>query len=272
MAKENEIPLEILVATMNRNSFEFLHAMFQHNTINDCKVLVINQTTKDCLLESNNSNIRVINSFEKGLSRSRNLAIRNAKEHICLLADDDVIFEKGFAETVLKAFRQNKDATLITFKALNFEREAYRNYESKPYKYNLKSAKGVISIEIAFNCNKLHEKNIFFNERFGLGSEFTTGEEYLFLRKVIERGSNAYFYNAFIVSHDKHNSGKELGSERITYSRAALNYKIYKQLAYFWLFKYLYFLVKEKYIKLEQVLHLFKIGLKGIKDFKKITS
>ena len=51
MAKENEFPLEILVSTMNRNSLEFLQAMFQHNAINYCKVLVINQTTKDCLLE-----------------------------------------------------------------------------------------------------------------------------------------------------------------------------------------------------------------------------
>ena len=41
-------------------------------------------------------NIRVINSFEIGLSKSRNLAIKNALGDICIIADDDIEYVEDF--------------------------------------------------------------------------------------------------------------------------------------------------------------------------------
>ena len=75
--------------------------MFANNTLEDYRILIINQTTKDNLLESELTNVRVINSFEKGLSKSRNLAIRNAMGDICLIADDDITYKKGFKKDII---------------------------------------------------------------------------------------------------------------------------------------------------------------------------
>ena len=259
--------LEVLISTMNRNSLEFLDAMFIHNDRSEFKILIINQTREDCILESDQFNIRVINSFEKGLSRSRNLALENAISTIVLISDDDVVYENGFHNTILKAFNEKPDACLINFKAKNFEEKPYRSYPNSDLKHNSKTIKGVISWEIALNLNNLKKLNIKFDERFGLGSEFETAEEYLFAREVIVKNGMSYFYNAFIVSHPNFNSGMDLGNDKIVYARAALNYKLYGFWAYFWIPKYLLFLIRHRYIKLNELAKKCNVSFKAINDY-----
>lgn len=264
----SNIELEILVATMNRNNLSFLDDMFVNNNISKLHILIINQTTSDCLLQSDYDNIRVINSFEKGLSRSRNLAIKNAIGDICLIADDDVVYLKDFDKKIIKGFYGNFDMGLIVFKALDFNGNDYRKYPPFNKQLYINSVKGVISIEIALNRKVLNKNNIFFDERFGLGGQFETGEEYLFSRLTIKNGFKVLFNNNAIVSHDSYNSGKDLGSDKIVYARAALNYCIHKNLVYIWMLKYISFLLKNKYIVPNQIMSKTKIAFNGIRDFK----
>lgn len=259
--------LEVLISTMNRNSLDFLDAMFVHNESSKFQILIINQTHEGCILNSNQPHIRVINSFEKGLSRSRNLALKNASAPIVLIADDDVVYEMDFHNTILKAFKENPEANLITFKAKNFEGKPYRQYPKDTINYTLKSIKGVISWEIAFNLNSIKALDITFDERFGLGSEFETAEEYLFAREVLTKGGHSYFYNTFIVSHPNFNSGMDLGSDKIVYARTALNYKLYGFITYFWIPRYLLFLLSHRYIKFNELLKKCRISFKAINDY-----
>jgi len=71
--------IEILIATMNRSNFEFLQSMFLFSGFYNFNILIVNQTTKDTILKSDLDTIKVINVFEKGLSKNRNLALQNAK-------------------------------------------------------------------------------------------------------------------------------------------------------------------------------------------------
>lgn len=262
---DRHIRLEVLIATMNRNSLDFLTEMFQYNDISKCHILIINQTTKEYILNSSQSNIRVVNSFEKGLSNSRNLALQNTNAKYALIADDDVVFEKDFQNIILEAFDTYSQATLITFKAKDFNGNTYRNYLPNSQRHNLKSIKGVISWEIAINITKLQSK---FDTLFGLGAEFETSEEYLFARDIVLKQQEAYFYNMFIVGHPVFNSGKDLGSNKIVYARAALNYKLYGNKVYAWIFKYLFFLVRNKYIHFKEISSKFKIAIHGIQKYK----
>jgi len=268
ITEKTVIPLEILVATMNRSSLDFLDDMFKNVDISECHILIVNQTTHQVLLKSLKQNIRIINSFEKGLSKSRNLALQNAKGEIVLISDDDVIFEYDFLNIILKAFHKKPDAALITFIAKNFEGMLYRNYQSYSHLHTLSSIKCVISWEIAFRLENIQRLNIIFDENFGLGGQFTTAEEYLFVRDVLIHGKTCWFENAAIVSHPVFNSGQEAESDRIIYARAALHYKFYKQLAYLWLIKYLFFLVRHKYIQISDFKHKWSLGIKGIKDYQ----
>ena len=64
------------------------------------------------------NNVYWIDTLDRGLSKSRNLAIKNAIGDICLIADDDVVLEKDFHESILSSYESLSDADLISFKTL----------------------------------------------------------------------------------------------------------------------------------------------------------
>ena len=71
---------------MNQNNIEFLKNM---NIKND--IVVINQTNYNQMriIKNETQKIKFISVNEKGLSKSRNMAIENSRADICVLADDD---------------------------------------------------------------------------------------------------------------------------------------------------------------------------------------
>ncbi|MEO8933950.1 MAG: glycosyltransferase family A protein [Xanthomarina sp.] len=268
-SEKSKLQLEVLISTTNKTSLDFVYKMFTNCDFSKFQILIINQTNKNNILISKNDNIRVINVTYFGLSKSRNLALKNAVGDICLFTDDDVVFDANFHITIVNAFSENKNAGLIAFKVHNREGEDYRSYPTRNKRFNLKSIKGLMSIEIAVRPKIILQKGIRFDERFGLGSLFETGEEYLFGNSVLNHQIPAYFFNSYIVYHDEFNSGMDLGSDKIIFGRGALNYCLYGKWAYFWVLKYLNFLLRNKYISINQVSSKMNIALKGIAAFKK---
>ena len=101
---------------MFKTDLSFLEAMFEHNPLSDFRVLIINQTDEDKQLVSDRDNVRVINTSDRGLPQSRNMAIAHAKSEICLVADDDVVYEPGLDAIIRQAFQHYSDADVITYK------------------------------------------------------------------------------------------------------------------------------------------------------------
>lgn len=266
----SENDLEILIATKNRNNLDFLALMFPFEHFSKFNILVINQSNLTKLL-SDFENVRVINVDEKGLSKSRNLAIKNASKKICLIADDDVVYYSNFDNEIISAFNQNPKASIITF---NHQREGLdkpQNKSQKIFNHTLKTIWNVSSIEIAFQLKDIKENTIYFDENFGLGSYFETAEEYLFLRSAIKQGLSALFFPFVIVSHPLISSGENQGSDKILFARAALFYKTRGNLAYIWLLKYVFFLVRKSYINSDECIKKYKMGLSGIRKFKELV-
>ena len=125
---ENDLKLEILVSTMYRTSLSFLFQMFPCHNLETLNILIVNQTLKGNELKSDFENIRILNSYNQGLSFSRNLAINNAIGDICLIADDDVEFLPDFDQTILRSFSKRKLVSVILFKIATFSGKAYKNY------------------------------------------------------------------------------------------------------------------------------------------------
>ena len=268
ITEKSKIPLEILVSTMNRVTLDFLFKMFQNNNLNKYQILVINQTTENNLLHSDYDNIRVINSFQKGLSRSRNLAIENAVGDICLLADDDVIYLKDFESHIINIHKKLSDADVITFKTLTPTKEPYSNYPNniKPLG---KFYKKVLSIEISFVRKSFSTHSIQFDEMFGLGSDFEDGENRILFKEIQSKGLKAYFVPEFIVIHEQFNSSSEVTSDRFIFARGALNYKLYGIYAYVYITKLIFSIFRKRLINFKDISSKFNMGLKGINAYKK---
>ncbi len=260
--------LEILVATMHRTSLDFLYKMFSETPIEDFKILIINQTDEDSILHSSEPNVRVINSFEKGLSKSRNLAINNAVGPICLNVDDDVIFIEGFDRIIVEAFSKYAHS-IITFQTLTTQGKDYWKYPKEAMPHNKFVTQKTLSIEIAFLVEKLKNKNLFFDERFGLGAQFEDAENFVFLSDAKKKGLMPFFVPKYITKHPPLSSSDAVETDRLLYAKAAIKAYAYGNLSYLWVLKFVSFIVRKRYIPLSEIPRKIKIGFKSIADYKK---
>ena len=107
---------EILISTMNLKDEEDNKKLLKKMNINS-NSLTINQITDSKILvfDNNKSKNRLKSYKEKGLSKSRNKAIENAKGEICIIADDDVTYVNGYSKIIEDSYRKYKDADIIAF-------------------------------------------------------------------------------------------------------------------------------------------------------------
>lgn len=266
------LQLEILVSTVNRTSLDFLDTMFQNTARSDYHILIINQTTPNTILNSNDPNIRVINSFEKGLSKSRNLAIKNSVGDICLLADDDVVYLEGFEKHIMQSYQQLQDADIITFKTLTTDNKPFSKYPKQTVPLG-GFCKYVLSIELSFRRSSIVNSTVRFNEHFGLGATFQDSENYIFLLEVMKQNHlKSFFVPEYIVIHKPLSSSDEIYSDRLIFARSALNYKIYGNAAYIYVLKLMVYLLRHDLIDFKDVQKKFKVAHQGIRSYKRLKS
>lgn len=130
----------------------------------------------------------IINTTERGLSNSRNHAIRNAIGKICLFCDDDEVLESNYVETITNAFKKHK-ADIIVFK-LNF---LHKKCPNKIIKLNLFNAGNITSPQIAINRIKILSSEISFCEKMGSGTGNGAGEENKFICDSLKLGLKAKY-------------------------------------------------------------------------------
>ncbi|WP_375238707.1 glycosyltransferase family 2 protein [Aurantibacter sp.] len=268
---KKDIEFEVLIATMNRTSLDFLEQMFINNSVQDFSILVINQTNKEYQLISNKSNIRVINSYEKGISNSRNLAIKHAKGKVVLFADDDVVYENNFKSIILKAHKNYVNAAIISFKFIDFDGNLFRDYKKEiEHKHTSSTIGQINSVVISAKLEKI--KFLFFDVNFGLGANFEIGEENLFLQDALNKGLDIRFVPKVILKHPIFSSGKDDANNKLIFARGAYCYKKYGGIGYLKITHYIYLVFIKGKISLSEFIPKLKQGFKGIKAYKELKS
>lgn len=173
--------VEVLLATMYRDSTNIIEEMNISTA-----VTVINQTNDESVQEFilNGKNVQWINSKARGLSKSRNDAIYNARNEICLLADDDMYYYDNIDKTIMEVVTKYPQISVFIF---NIENINYKHSNFKLLnKYNLLKTS---SVQIVFRKKDIIDKGIVFNENFGTGSsKYLSGEENIFLIECFKKG------------------------------------------------------------------------------------
>lgn len=181
--------IEVLVATMNQNNFKLIKEM---NLSTDA--IIINQCEKNEYDEKiiNNNKIRMYSYNERGLAKSRNRALDKTDADICVIADDDVIYVDNYEKIILNAFKQQESADLIIFniKILNPNRQG--SIITKNKKINFFNYMKYGSCRIAFRKSRIDEYNIRFDELFGAGATYTSGEDTIFMNDCLKNGLRIY--------------------------------------------------------------------------------
>lgn len=151
---------------------------------------------------------RMISTTERGLAKSRNLAIRNAKGDICVLADDDEVYEQDIWPEIINSFDSLPDATAIVYNVNRI------NYKMKKQYYRIENTRvapayrGYGSVQLAFRLDVIRDCNILFNEKFGSGTEWGGGEDNLFQTDIRGKGKKIYEFPLCIATIDYSNGSQ----------------------------------------------------------------
>jgi hypothetical protein len=229
------------------------------------RVIVINQCSNP---GDDASSFR--NFAEAGLSLSRNRVIETAAREsidIALIADNDVTFIDGIEERIVGAFCDYPEADIITFQALTPEGGLLKDgYKSQIHWHDSRSVAKVSSIEIAFNVDSVVRSGIRFDERFGLGAAFPTGEEFIFLTDALRKGLKILYVPAPIVIHPKTTSGGRYAENPwLIQSKGAMIYRVFGAIAYFVCVLFAMRHYKEANIS---ILKCYGLMLSGIRSYK----
>lgn len=124
---------------------------------------------------------------ERGVGLSRNNALMRAEEALCLFADEDIVYEAGYARRIMETFERYEDVDVVLFNVkVALARRTYWNEEEKRvrwYNYGRYPA-----YSIAARTESLHRANVSFSLLFGGGAKYSNGEDSLFLRDCLKAG------------------------------------------------------------------------------------
>ncbi len=182
--------LEVLISTMNLKNVTALIKKMNIKT----NSVIINQCTKDNveMINENNTKYSLYSYREKGLSKSRNKAIKYSDCDICIIADDDMTYLDNYASIIENAYKKYNDADIIAFyveSAPNSQRKKQKLKEGRlRYLLSLK----VQSVQVTFKKSSIVKNNIYFDEMFGAGTDNYMGEENIFLYDCLKKGLKIY--------------------------------------------------------------------------------
>lgn len=110
---------QLLISCMHQKDLSILD---DSNITTDS--VVVNQCDSDDFKEfvyvdktNKSHNIVWINTTERGLSKSRNMAIKYATADICMIADDDELFDDNLRNKIISEYSQQPQSDVLIFGA-----------------------------------------------------------------------------------------------------------------------------------------------------------
>lgn len=263
MAEEK---LQVLVATMNQTDFsliEKMHLTSDAIIANQASIVERREEVRD------GKRYSMITTDTKGVGKNRNIALTFADSDICLLADDDMVYEKDYEEKILNAFKENPGADAIIFNIRTTGREVKRRETKKNKRVSVLRFQNYGASRIAFRRKQLQRANICFTELFGGGTIHGSGEDSLFLREMLRSGMKIYTSSVCIGTVNQENSSWFRGyNETFFYDKGCLMKAMFPRMH----FLYTCFYYPFRFYLISKV-SPFKIGKwmrKGAGEFKKL--
>lgn len=221
--------LEVLISALNQNVTTIAHRM---RLASDA--VVVNQCNEDAysMYQYGPYHIRCVHANERGVGRSRNMAVAHAHAELVLFADEDIVYHEGYADRVTEAFDRYPYADLLlfnvqqaegrkTYHITSFGRVTWRNYGRYP------------TYAIAARLGVLKEHDLKFSHLFGGGAPYMNGEDSLFLHDCLQKGCKIYHVPELIGEETPGPSTWFNGyTEKFFFDRGVLYHHLYGRMAY----------------------------------------
>jgi energy-converting hydrogenase A subunit M len=272
--------LNILIATIDNRILGLKNIIKKYNV--DCDIIysVSHQITKKLTLESleyieilkRRNDVIYSSIFSRGVAKNRNNCLKlRVPGSICLLADDDIVYFDESFNKILKIFEEEQNIDFLTFKIKTFDEKDYKIYKNYTFKHNIRTLSNIGIIDVAFREECILKYDLRFDERFGPGSKYPIGEDFIFMTDALKKGANIIFKPIDIVMHGNIGTGQLL-KDRIIFGRGAMFARVFNKLSYmvnlYFAFKQ-YKNYKNKYTFFKYI-HLLFLGTKSYFKQKKI--
>ena len=226
--------LEVLICTCNDRILKVKEVLLEPRP--DITYLVSHQIFPDgrpqsteiiCAELQRRSDVRIVATESKGLSKNRNNAIKHAQGKYILIADDDINLVAESLSKVIEFFDLGENVECCTFRIETPSGSPYKEYKRSPGFHNRISILSVSSIELVFRLSTIRREDVHFDERFGLGTSYPCSEEAIFLSDLLQRKIRVFRSSVVIVVHDSESSGQQFGSVDACRARGAFFHRAF---------------------------------------------
>ena len=154
-------------------------------------VLIINQCDAEKIVEEKREfgTVKCVYTKERGLSKSRNMAIDFATGDYCLLCDDDETLDLDYAEKIVAEFEKRPKADIIAFQV----RRKDKAYPNKAFKVGYLRSLKIASWQIVLRRESICRAGVKFDTNFGSGTPVGSGEENIFMYDCLKKGLKIYY-------------------------------------------------------------------------------
>ena len=228
--------VEVLIAGVNQNPEQLMKQM---NIESDA--ILVNQCDRYDIhsFRHKDRNVKVFHMAERGVGLSRNTAFMRATGDICLFSDQDIIYQSGYEQAMLKEFETHPEADMILFNIeVASDRQTYHNEAWKKVHWYNCGRYGAVSF--AIRREKLMESGVTFSLLFGGGAKYSAGEDSLFLKQFMDKGYSVYASPVVIGKESEGDSTWFKGyTEKFFFDRGVLYHYLYGRLAKLWGLRFL---------------------------------
>ena len=234
--------VELLISCVNKEPRELaekMHLASHAVIVNQCDA----ETAAKCETETfqvAGGSVTALYRNERGVGRSRNLALEKSGQAICVFSDEDIVYVDDYAKRIEDEFAAHPEADILLFQVeVDPSRKTYQNDAFGPVsKWNCGRYP---AYSMAFRRDKLLESGAKFSLLFGGGAPYSNGEDSLFIRDCLKAGLKAYKTPVCIGEEIPRPSTWFSGyHEKFFFDRGVLYHFLYGKAAKIWGFRFVF--------------------------------
>lgn len=198
--------LTIIIPTLNPSLklYEQIKKVLNSN-LKNYEILIIHQGLRG-LLKIQDKRVKYYRLVKKSLSYAKNYGILKSNKEIITIIDDDIILNIKYLNHGLRLMNFKKDLSLLFGNIINKNKKKFSiNIPSRNTYINFSNFLGCLASAMWFR-NKKNNRKVLFDENFGIGSKFGSGEETDIVLKTLLNKNKIYYYNKFALIHFDENN------------------------------------------------------------------
>lgn len=179
----------------------------------DWEVLILVQSDSPITDAPLRDDLRLLVLNSRGVARSRNAAIDNARGRYLYFADDDILIDsQGLAESI--AHLERCGCAVACGRVIDEHGSLRKRYAANATRLTLFNSAKVGTIEMVLRVAAAREQHLRFDENFGAGSENYIGDEYIFIADLLKARLQGHAIPVTVAMHPATSSGAGWGTER----------------------------------------------------------